>query len=148
MRQTRTIGPATFAVSSTPPWLKMIFIAEASLFFLALIALWSVWEDAQKDLAYQQKQLKTLSAKMESDRRDQENAFDYLRKYDADPEFRLREGRERLGLVGDGEIVFRIDGGPAATASTAASAAPTPAPPPPTPPKPVKPSGKTKSGPR
>lgn len=116
MRQNRSAGPATFAAHTPSPWMKWVFVIEAAVLILAAIAFWEMWESAQNDLGLMRKQLKAKTESCENDRREQENTLAYLNKYEKDPDFKLREGRQRLGFAQPGEVVFRLDPAPAPTA--------------------------------
>ncbi len=102
--------------------MKWVFVVEAAVLILAAIAFWELWESTQNDLGVMRKQLKAKSESCENDRREQENTLAYLNKYENDPDFKLREGRQRLGFAQPGEIVFRLD--PATTPPPASTPPP------------------------
>lgn len=109
MRQTRPGPTPSFASNTPPPWMKAIFVVEASIFLLALLLISEQLESAQAELGNMQKQLKAKSDECDNMRREQENNLAYLGKYENDPEFKKREARQRLGFVEPGEVVFRLD---------------------------------------
>ena len=124
MRQTQRTGPASFSSPAPAPWMKWVFVVEVAVFVLAAIVLWDQWESAQNELSIHSKQLKAKSEERDAMRREQDNNLAYLNKFENDPEFKLREGRQRLGFAQPGEVVFRLD--PAATPPAAGSTQPQP----------------------
>lgn len=108
MRQSKTQG--THFISSQPaPWMKPAFVVLAMLFLVAGFLLWDQWESAQADLAVQTKALKSKT-EANADLKARNSATgEYLQKFSKDPDFQMKIARERLGYVGEGEIIIKID---------------------------------------
>lgn len=125
MRQTRQQpGPATFPAPTTAPWMKWVFVAEVAVFVLAAVVLWDQWESAQTEFAIRSRQLKSRTDENAVLHREQENNLAYLNKFENDPEFKLREGRQRLGFAQPGEVIFRMPPPPPPAAAPAATPPP------------------------